>query len=365
MRKCLRIFALGGNEVAPTDIVDPKTGKTINPDIPAQWQRAAKTCDLLSEIIQTYPDDYFVVTHGNGPQVGNLLLRSEYSLPILPPIPLDVMVADTQGAMGFMLAHIANALRVRGIKKELVTTVTQVVVDPDDPDFKDPSKFIGPAYTNEQAHEKEREGQLFKLYKKNDQGKEIWRRVVGSPKPIGIVEIEVIEANLKAGFIPIAVGGGGIPVRLVEPRIDDGEEIYECRHNVSFRRACRNEKAATVYSGVDAVIDKDLASSLLGTMLIHRAAERNEDLEAEFTIFTNVDGAKLNFGEPNQKDLRRLTANEALQLCDKGHFPAGSMGPKIQAAVNFVRGGGQKACITTVASFHEALVGNAGTTIVP
>jgi carbamate kinase len=365
MRKCLRIFALGGNEVAPTDIVDPETGKTINPDIPAQWRRAAKTCDLLSEIIQTYPDDYFVVTHGNGPQVGNLLLRSEYSLPILPPIPLDVMVADTQGAMGFMLAHIANALRVRGIKKELVTTVTQVVVDPDDPDFKDPSKFIGPAYTNEQAHEKKREGQLFKLYKKDHKGEEIWRRVVGSPKPIDIVEIEVIEANLKAGFIPIAVGGGGIPVRPVEPRIDDGEEIYECRHDVTFRRACRSEKSAVVYSGVDAVIDKDLASSLLGTMLIRRAAERKEDLEAEFIIFTNVDGAKLNFGEPNQKDLRLLTAAEAQQLCDDGNFPAGSMGPKIQAAINFVRGGGKKACITAVASFRETLAGNAGTTIVP
>ena len=155
MKKCLRIFALGGNEVAPTDIVDPETGKTINPDIPAQWRRAAKTCDLLSEIIQTYPDDYFVVTHGNGPQVGNILLRSEYSLPILPPIPLDVMVADTQGAMGFMLAHIANALRVRGINKGLATIVTQVVVDPDDPDFKYPSKFIGPAYTKEHAFEKE------------------------------------------------------------------------------------------------------------------------------------------------------------------------------------------------------------------
>ena len=365
MRKCLRIFALGGNEVAPTDIVDPATGKTINPDIPAQWKRAAKTCDLLSEIIQTYPDDYFVVTHGNGPQVGNLLLRSEYSLPILPPIPLDVMVADTQGAMGFMLAHIANALRIRGIKKELVTIVTQVVVDPNDPDFKDPSKFIGPAFTHEQAFEKEREGQLFKLYKKNNQGEEIWRRVVGSPKPIDIVEIEVIEANLKAGFIPIAVGGGGIPVRPVESRMDGGEEIYECRHNITFRRACRSKKAAAVYSGVDAVIDKDLASSLLGTMLIRRAAERKEDLEADFTIFTNVDGAKLNFGESNQEDLRRLTTGEAQQLCDEGHFPAGSMEPKIQAAINFVRGGGKKAYITTVELFRETLAGNAGTTIVP
>jgi len=365
MRKCLRIFALGGNEVAPTDIVDPETGKTINPDIPAQWRRAAKTCDLLSEIIQKNPDDYYILTHGNGPQVGNILLRSEYSLSILPPIPLDIIVADTQGAMGFMLAHIANALRVRGINKGLATIVTQVVVDPDDPDFKDPTKFIGPAFTHEQAFEKEKEGQLFKLYKKNDQGKEIWRRVVGSPKPIDIVEIEVIEANLKAGFIAIAVGGGGIPVCPVKPGIADGEEIYECRHEIIFRRPHQSETSAAVYSGVDAVIDKDLASSLLGTMLIRRAAERKEDLEAEFTIFTNVDGAKLNFGKSNQKDLRLLTAAEAQQLYAQGNFPAGSMGPKIQAAINFVRGGGKKAYITAVASFRETLAGNAGTTIVP
>lgn len=365
MGKCLKIFALGGNEVAPTDIVDPKTGKTINPDIPAQWRRAAKTCNLLSEIIQQNPDDYYILTHGNGPQVGNILLRSEYSLPILPPIPLDVIVADTQGAMGFMLAHIANALRIRGIKKELVTIVTQVVVDPDDPDFKDPTKFIGPSFTHEQAFENEREGQLFKLYKKDDRGEEIWRRVVGSPKPIDVVEIEVIEANLKAGFIPVAVGGGGIPVCPVKPRIVDGDEIYECRHDVTFKRAYQSKKAAAVYSGVDAVIDKDLASSLLGTKLIRRAAENKEDLDAEFTIFTNVDGAKLHFGEPNQKDLRLLTVNEAQQLHDQGNFPAGSMGPKIQAAIDFVRGGGKKAYITSVELFRETLAGSAGTTIVP
>jgi carbamate kinase len=267
--------------------------------------------------------------------------------------------------MGFMLAHLANALRVRGANKSLATIITQVVVDPDDPDFKDPTKFIGPAYTHEQAFEKKRKGQVFKLYKKNDQGQEIWRRVVGSPKPIDIVEIDVVEINLKAGIIPIAVGGGGIPVCLVKPGIADGEEVYECRHQIAFRRPHQNESPAAVYSGVDAVIDKDLASSLLGTMLIRRALERQEELEAEFTIFTNVDGAKLNFGKANQKDLRLLTAAEAQQLYDQGNFPAGSMGPKIQAAINFVRGGGKKAYITDVASFSETLAGNAGTTIVP
>jgi carbamate kinase len=365
MKKRLRIFALGGNEVAPTDIIDPKTGKTINPDIPAQWRRAAKTCNLLSEIILKDPDDYYILTHGNGPQVGNILLRSEYSLPILPPIPLDVIVADTQGAMGFMLAHTSNALRVRGINKPFATIVTQVVIDPDDPDFKDPSKFIGPALTREHASEKKREGQLFKLYKTSEKGEEIWRRVVGSPKPIDILEIDVIEANLNAGIIPVAVGGGGIPVYPVKPKIENGEEIYECRHEIAFKRPHQSETLAAVYSGVDAVIDKDLASSLLGTMLIDRAAKRGEDFEAEFTIFTDVDGAKLNFGKTDQKDLRLLTAKEARKLYDEGNFPSGSMGPKIKAAINFVKGGGKKAYITLVERYPNTLAGKAGTTIVP
>jgi carbamate kinase len=365
MRKLLRIFALGGNEVAPTGIIDRKTGKTINPDIPAMFRRAAKTCNLLSDIIQKDPDDYYVLTHGNGPQVGNILLRSEYSLPILPPIPLDVIVADTQGAMGFMLAHTSNALRVRGISKPFATIVTQVVVDPEDPDFKDPSKFIGPALSREQASEKEREGQLFKLYKTSEQGEEIWRRVVGSPKPIDILEIDVIEANLKAGIIPVAVGGGGIPVYPVKPKIENGEEIYECRHGITFNRPHRSETSVAVYSGVDAVIDKDLASSLLGTMLIERSAKRGEAFEAELTIFTDVDGAKLNFGKPDQEDLRFLTAKEAQKLYGKGIFPSGSMGPKIKAAINFVEGGGQKAYISTVERFYETLAGEAGTTLVP
>jgi carbamate kinase len=276
-----------------------------------------------------------------------------------------VIVAITQGGMGIMLSHISNALRVLGINKPHATILTQVVIDPEDPAFRDPSKFIGPAYTREEAFNRKREGQTFKLYKFNERGEELWRRVVGSPKPVDIVEIEVIEASLKAGIILVAVGGGGIPVRSVKPRIVNGEEIYVCRYEITFNRPFRKETSAVVYSGVDAVIDKDLASSLLGTILIRRAAERGEDLAADLTIFTNVDGAKLNFGEPNQKDLRLLTVDEAKKLFDEGYFPAGSMGPKIQAAINFIRGGGKKAYITAVASYRETLAGKAGTTIVP
>ena len=364
MHPRLRIFALGGNEVAPTDIVDPGTGKTINPDIPAQWRRAARTCELLADIIGDAPDDHYIVTHGNGPQVGNILLRSDYSLPILPPIPLDVIVADTQGAMGFMMLHIGSALRIRGIDRPVAAIVTQVVVDPRDPDFKDPSKFIGPAYTRDQVVERQGADERYKLYRHNG-NTEIWRRVVGSPRPMDIVEIATIESNLKAGVIPIAVGGGGIPVYPVKPKRVDETEVFECRHGITFARKDGKRKPLNIYSGVDAVVDKDLATSLMGALLIERAAARGEKLEAELTILTNVDGAKRGFGRPDQEDLPLLSAAEARDLYDEGLFPSGSMGPKILAAVDFVRRGGRRAYITRVDAYRETLAGRAGTTIVP
>jgi len=365
MKRRLKIFALGGNEVAPTDIIDPKTGKTINPDIPAQWKRAARACELLADIIEAAPDDDYVVTHGNGPQVGNILLRSDYSLPILPPIPLDVIVADTQGAMGYMLLHIGNALRAKGIRRPVAAIVTQVVVDPLDPDFKDPSKFIGPGYSPNQIEEKEGSPERYKRYHKNG-GREIWRRVVGSPKPVDIVEIDTIEANLRAGVIPIAVGGGGIPVHPVQPQKTPAGEVFPCRHSIVFEKRCGSgNPVPDIYSGVDAVIDKDLATSLMGALLMERAAQRGEHLTAELTILTNVDGVKRNFGKPDQADLRQLNAAEAQQLYDQGLFPSGSMGPKVLAAIEFVCRGGQRAFITEVSAYEDTVAGRAGTTILP
>ena len=365
MSKKLRIFAFGGNEVSPVGMTDPKTGKAIIADIAMQWQRTIDTCRLVADIIEKHPDDLYVMTHGNGPQVGNILLRAEHSLSILPPLPLDVCGADSQGAMGYMLAQLGNELKMRGINKVVAAAVTQVVVDKNDPDFQNPSKYVGPSYTSQEAKErKEKQNWAMKLYKKDDKGNEVWRRVVPSPVPSDIVEIEAVEAMLKAGIIPITVGGGGIPVAEVSPRIESGKEIYDCNYGIKFSRKA-GKIPAKVYSGVEAVIDKDLASALLGNMLYKRAKAKGEDLEVSLTIFTGEDGAKLNYQKPDQVDLRKLTAKEAREIYNRkpAPFPAGSMGPKILAAIKFIENGGDMAYISRTDKFEETLKGKAGTTV--
>ncbi|MBC7195009.1 MAG: carbamate kinase [Caldisericia bacterium] len=309
--------------------------------------------------MKQYPDDIYVITHGNGPQVGNVFLRSEYSRPILPPIPLDVCGSDTQGSMGYMIAQIlGNELRANGINKTIVGIVTQVVVDKNDPGFQNPTKYIGPSYTKEEAEERmKKDGWVMKLYKKDDKGNEIWRKVVPSPEPLDIVEIEAIEAAIEKGFIPITVGGGGIPVVEVEP---DEKGEFKCNYEIVFK----NGKDTKIYSGVEAVIDKDLATSLLGRMLIQRAKARGEDVDVTFTIFTGEDGAKLYYQTPQQVDLRRLTLEEAKKYYNEGHFPPGSMGPKILAIIKFLEGGGKIAYISLTEKYLETLEGKAGTTVV-
>ncbi len=367
MSKVLRIFALGGNEIAPTGEIDPVTKKMINPDVAMQWQRSAKTCELIAGIIKDNPDNYYILTHGNGPQVGNILLRAELAQKNLHSLPLDVCGADSQGAIGYMLAQLTNYMHVLGLKKEAAELVTQVVVDSKDPAFLNPTKYIGSALSKEEAQEKEKnEGWKIKMYKKNDNGTEVWRRVVPSPIPVDIVELPMIEAHMKMGMVPIAVGGGGIPVVKVAPKREGDFEVYQGRFGVPFKRAYKEGQApADIFMGVEAVIDKDLASALLGVMLQKRAQERGESLSAEFTIFTDADGAKINFQKPDQKDLRLLTVKEAEALYNEGHFPDGSMGPKMLAAINFVKNGGKKAYITKVSLFNETLAGKAGTTIIP
>jgi|UniRef100_A0A7C4XU42 carbamate kinase len=357
-KKQVRIFAFGGNEVSPVGLTDEK-GKPIIPDIAMQWRRTKETCEHISNIVNSFPDDSYVITHGNGPQVGNVLLRSEYSRPILPPLPLDVCGADTQGSMGYMIAQIlGNQLKVKGISKQVVGIVTQVVVDKNDPAFKNPTKFIGPPYTKEEAMERARtDGWIVKLYKKDDRGNEIWRKVVPSPEPLDIVEIDLVEAALERGMIPITVGGGGIPVVLEEP---DENGVYHSNYGFTFK----DGKDLKIYRGVEAVIDKDLASALLGTMLIKRAKERGEDVDVTLTIFTGEDGAKLYYQKPNQVDLRYLTLEEAKKYYSEGHFPPGSMGPKILAIIKFLEGGGKKAYISLTSKYLETLEGKAGTTIV-
>lgn len=369
MKKMLRIFAFGGNEVSPTGITDPKTGKQIIPDIAMQWQKTADTCRAVADIMEKHPNDMYIVTHGNGPQVGNIFLRSEYSRKILHPVPLDVCVADTQGAMAYMMAQLNNELSSRGISKKTAGLVTQIVVSKDDPDFNNPSKYIGPAYSKEEALAlKEKEGWHVKCYKKDDAGKEIWRKVVPSPVPTDIVEIEAVESMLKAGLVPVTVGGGGIPVYPVKPEVAGGEEVYKCNYDVTFKREHKNGAApATVYTGVEAVVDKDLASALLGVLLLKRAKARGEELEVSLTIFTGEDGAKLNYQKPDEVSLRKLTLKEIEDIYNRKPcpFPAGSMGPKIKAAMEFVRGGGNVAYIGKTELFEATIKGQAGTTIVP
>ena len=317
MSKNLRIFAFGGNEVSPAGLKDPKTGKDIIPDIAMQWQRTAYTCRLVADIIEKHPNDLFIITHGNGPQVGNVLLRAEYSRNILPSLPLDVCGADTQGAMGYMMGQLTNELAVRGIKKGVVSIVTRVVVDKDDPDFKNPSKYVGPAYSKEDALErKEKQGWSVKLYKKDNEGKEIWRRVVPSPVPFDIVEIDAIEAVLKAGMIPVTVGGGGIPVIEVSPEVSEGSERYKTNYGIDFSRKTSSGAKAKIYSGSEAVIDKDLASALLGTMLMKKAGAVKYK-EVSLTIFTGEDGAKLNYQKPDQADLKKLSLKELEEIYNR------------------------------------------------
>jgi len=363
--KRIRIFAFGGNEVSPVGLKDA-VGRAVNPDIATQWRRTAETAKLVADIFEKYPDDLYVMTHGNGPQVGNVLMRAELCRETLPPLPLDVCVADTQGAMAYMLAELNNELNIRGLDNIVTGIVTQVVVDKDDPDFKDPSKYIGPSYSREEAGARTREnGWVMKLYKKDSKGAEIWRRVVPSPVPSDIVEIDAIEALLAKGIVPITVGGGGIPVREVVPEVRDGREEYLCNYGVKFSRKHKPGKPLKMYTGVEAVIDKDLASALLGNMLLKRAKARGEDVEVSLTIFTGEDGAKLNYQKPDQVDLRRLTLAELEELYNRKPcpFPAGSMGPKVKAVIEFLRGGGHAAFITRTDLFDETLKGLAGTTV--
>ncbi|MBU1075802.1 MAG: carbamate kinase [Spirochaetes bacterium] len=358
-KKRINIFALGGNEVAPAGLMDDR-GHPVIPDIPLQWVKTDKTCNLIAHMIHDAPKDLFIITHGNGPQVGNILMRAEFSRKILPPLPLDVCDADSQGALGYMIGQLLmNELEMLQNPKIVTEFVTQVLVDKDDPDFKNPSKFIGPTYTKEEAEERmDHEGWEMKVYKKDHKGKDIWRRVVPSPVPLDIIEFDLITTMLDNGFIPITVGGGGIPVIQVKK---DKKGYYHCNHGINYK----DKNDDKILSGIEGVIDKDLASALLGSMLIKKYKKQGEDVEVHLTIFTGEDGAKLNYQKENEKALRKITLSEARKYYSEGHFPPGSMGPKMKAIINFLENGGSKAYITLTPKYFETLKGKAGTTIVP
>lgn len=310
----LVVVAVGGNSL----ITDEK--KVTVPD---QYEAACKTMVHVADLIE---DGYnIVLTHGNGPQVGFILLRSEIARNVIHTVPLDSCVADTQGAIGynFQMA-LGNELRKRNINKHVVTVVTQVLVDKDDPAFKNPDKPIGKFYTKEEAMErKEKDG--WDVMEDAGRG---WRRVVPSPLPKEIIEEEAIKTLVNNGFIVVAVGGGGIPV------------IRDENGNLK---------------GVAAVIDKDFASALLASKL-------KADL---FIISTAVEKAYLNFGKPDQKPIDKCTAAELAKFIQEGHFKPGSMLPKCKAIINFLKEGGKHAIITNPENLARAVKGLSGTHVYP
>jgi len=266
-----------------------------------------------------------VITHGNGPVVGNIVIRNEAAKDVIPPMPLYIAGADSQGGIGFMLQQtLLNRLMKERSKKDVATLITQVVVDTSDPAFKDPTKPIGPYYTPLEAETLSKErGWIMK-----EDSHRGYRRVVPSPRPVRIIGSTVIKRLTEDGVIVIAAGGGGVPV------VDVGNGIVR---------------------GVDAVIDKDLTTALLG-----------KDIGAvTFIDLTQVDNVYLDYGEPGQRAVSEMSVVEAQRYLEEGQFAPGSMRPKIEAAIGFLRSGGREVIITSPELAEEALEGRAGTRIVP
>ncbi len=310
----LIVIAIGGNSL----IEDSK-----HVTVKSQYAAAQKTAHHIVKLVQD--GHRVVIAHGNGPQVGFILLRAEYSRSILHPVPLDSCVADTQGAIGYQLQQaLRNEFTSASIPRQVATVVTQVVVKPDDPSFHNPTKPIGSFMSEKDALEHQmRDG--WDIVEDSGRG---YRRVVASPKPTSIVELETIRTLLDNGVIVIAAGGGGIPV--VEG--DDG-----------------------LLDGREAVIDKDLAAALM-------AKELHADL---FVISTAVEKVSLNYGKPDQKDLATITLDECQQYVDEKHFAPGSMLPKIQAMMDFVKSSGNTGIITNPEHIYNAVYSDQGTKIVP
>jgi len=310
----LAVVAVGGNSL----IKDPK-----RQSIPEQYEAAVESMGHVAGMIEAGWD--VVLTHGNGPQVGFILRRSELSLHELHPVPLDYCGADTQGAIGYMFQRaLHNLFRRRGIQKQAATVVTQVLVSRDDPAFQKPSKPIG-SFLDQAAARHHQDADGWTMVEDAGRG---WRRVVPSPLPVRIVEQGAIEALIRAGYVVISTGGGGIPV--VEGEAGD-------------------------LVGVEAVIDKDFAGSLLATSL-------KADL---FLISTAVEKVAIRFNQPGQQWLDRVTLAEARRYLAEGHFAKGSMEPKIRAIISYLEKGGAEALVTNPENLERALAGQTGTRIVP
>jgi len=291
--------------------------------IEVQERNAAMICRTMQTLVDR--DYKLVITHGNGPQVGDLLLLNESGDASVPKMPLDVLVAQTEGSLGyFMQQAMLNELRRRKIKKYVVTVITQVLVDPEDEAFKKPTKPVGPFLAREEA-ERRRDELGWKIAE--DPAGRGWRRLVPSPRPTKVVQRHSIRESAEANHIVIAGGGGGIPIK----RKDDG-----------------------TYEGVEAVIDKDLTSALLANQI-----------GAEILIvLTEVPQVFTSFNTPEQRAIGAITADRLQELYDAGEFPAGSMGPKVKAVVEFLENGGKRAIITNPATLEDALAGRGGTHII-
>lgn len=307
------VIAIGGNSL----IKDAH-----HQSVPDQYAAVVETVRHITDLLeQGYR---IVLTHGNGPQVGFILLRSEHSRGILHQVPLDSIVADTQGALGYQIQQaLENEFRRRGLKRSVATVVTQTLVDRGDPAFVKPSKPIGEFYTREQAEER----MCVERWQMIEDAGRGWRRVVASPRPVRIIEAGVVKHLVKDGYVVIAAGGGGIPV------VADAQGLL---------------------SGVAAVIDKDLASAVLA----------NEIAADALVISTDVEKVCRNFGKPDQRAIDAMTVAEAKRFIAEGHFPPGSMLPKIEACVQFVESGGSGAVITRPDCLAAALEGHTGTRIV-
>jgi len=315
------LIALGGNAIKQAH----ERGTTEE-----QFKNCDITTKLIAKIVKRMkPDDRLVITHGNGPQAGNLLVQQESGKDIVPAQNMDVVGAMTQGQIGYMLQQtLMRHLKEAGLNVPVAAVVNQVLVDKEDPEFFGDvaSKPVGDFFTEEEAMKLKKEHPEYIIKKVKPKGEKPWRRVVPSPDPIANVEDEAIKRMVDAGIIVIASGGGGVPVVLDE----DGH-----------------------YRGVEAVIDKDLAGERLAEVV-------GADV---FLILTDVEKAKLNFGKPNEKEINKMSLSEAKRYLEEGHFLPGSMGPKVKACIRFLEWGGKRAIITSLDKAVDALDGKTGTLI--
>ena len=306
------LLALGGNAMTSAE------GRARVED---QQAAAVVAMRAVAELIEAGSD--VVVTHGNGPQVGNLLVKNEIAAAVVPPVPLDWCGASTQATLGFTLMNaLDNELTARGLERPSATIVTRTLVAPDDPGLSKPTKPIGRYLPEAEARRLIKHGETWE-----DRGEKGWRRVVGSPEPLEVIDGPAVRTLVEAGYVVVAGGGGGVPTVR-----EDG-----------------------VLRGVEAVIDKDLAAALLGLTV-------SADV---LVVATDVPHAVLRFGTPDAEPLGRVTVDRMREHLAAGHFASGSMGPKVEAACRFVEQGGSHAAITELSQIRDAVAGRSGTVVVP